>query len=139
MEDIPPHYTPGGVGKMTDLEKQHISELREKGFSYQSIADETGISLGSIKMFFQRKKEPSATIPRCEQCSKPLRQDIVRIGRRFCSDICRVNWWTAHPRKQRDHSCTCPSCGKIFFSRKPRKFCSRACYYVSRRTNHVGL
>ena len=116
---------------MTDLEKKHISELREKGASYQSIADATGISLGSIKMYFQRKKEPSAVVPRCEQCAKPLRQDIIRVGRRFCSDTCRLKWWSTHPQKMSSHHYRCMSCGKEFYSRKHGKYCSRACYYAS--------
>ena len=116
---------------MTDQEKQRISEMRAAGLSYQAIADETGITLGSIKMFFRRSKETVST-PHCEQCHKPLRQDIVRV-RRFCSDACRVRWWSAHPEKMKNHQFRCQNCGRTFSSRKPRKYCSRPCFYASRK------
>lgn len=120
---------------MTDQDKRRITDLRNAGRSYQAIADETGISLGSVKMFFKRSKE-APMIPRCEQCHKELRQDINRFGRRFCCDKCRVKWWTAHPdqmKEKAEHCFKCKSCGKEFYSRKPGKYCSRACFYASRR------
>mgnify|MGYP000867571230 CR=1 FL=1 len=117
---------------MTIQEKQRINELRSAGYSYQAIADETGFSLGSIKMYFKRSKE-AIPVPRCEQCHKPLRQDLVRSTRRFCSDACRRRWWVAHPESMKGHRFTCLFCGKEFFSHKPGKYCSRSCYYASRR------
>ena len=117
---------------MTNQEKQHINELRSAGYSYQAIADETGISLGSIKMYFKRSKEV-IHVPRCEQCNKPLRQDLVRANRRFCSDTCRRRWWVAHPATMKGHCFTCLFCGKDFYSHKPGKYCSRSCYYASRK------
>ena len=117
---------------MTSQEKQRISELRSTGLSYQAIADETGINLGAIKMFFKRGKEANVQVPRCEQCHKPLRQDIAR-QRRFCSDICRVKWWSTHPEQIKGHRFICQTCRKTFYSRKPGKYCSRACYYASRK------
>ncbi len=119
---------------MTAQEKQHIIDLRSEGLSYQAIADATGISLGSIKMFVKRSKESaSPVLSRCEQCRKPLRQDIVRARRRFCCDACRVRWWSAHPDQIQGHSYKCRRCGKEFHSRKPGKYCSRACFYASRK------
>ena len=112
---------------MTDQEKLSIIALRNAGLTYQAIADETGISLGSIKMFFMR----GSPVPLCEQCHKPLRQDLVRKNRRFCSDVCRVQWWTEHPK--RTSCCTCKHCGKQFYSRKPRTYCSRSCFYADRK------
>ncbi|MBR6028584.1 MAG: sigma-70 family RNA polymerase sigma factor [Clostridia bacterium] len=120
---------------MTDKEKQLISELRSAGRSYQDIADETGISIGSIKMYFSRSKD-TGSAPRCEQCNRPLRQDVIRTSRRFCSDKCRVRWWEMHPDKSQSaeqHRFTCAVCGKVFFSKKPHKYCTRACYYASRK------
>ena len=117
---------------MTDQEKMRVADLRSAGHSYQAIADETGISLGSIKMYFKRSKETIAAVPRCEQCHEPLRQDIFRT-RRFCSDICRVQWWSAHPERIKGHRYQCQCCGKEFCSRKPRKYCSRVCFYGSRK------
>lgn len=118
---------------MTDQEKLRIQDLRTAGHSYQAIADETGISIGSIKMYFKRSKEAVMAPPRCEQCHKPLRQDVVRERRRFCCDACRVRWWSAHPDQMKGHCYKCQCCGKEFHSRKPGKYCSRACFYDSRK------
>ena len=118
---------------MTDQERTRIKELRASGMSYKAIADETGTSLGSIKMFFKRDKEDETPVPRCEQCHRLLRVDVVRSQRRFCSDACRVKWWSDHPERMEGHRFKCLRCGKLFYSRKPAKYCSRACYYVSRR------
>ncbi len=117
---------------MTANDKKRIQELREAGLTYKEIADETGIAFGTVKMFFQRQKDKPA-VQRCEQCHSPLRQDVSRAGRRFCSDKCRVKWWETHPDKTKSaeqHQFTCTMCGKVFFSRKPGKYCTRACYYT---------
>lgn len=116
---------------MTEDNKRQVNELRSAGLSYQAIADKTGISLGSIKMYFKRNKE-TVSAPRCEQCHKPLRQDIIR-SRRFCSDACRVMWWSAHPEMIKGHQYMCHYCNKAFSARKPRKYCSRSCFYASRK------
>lgn len=116
-------------------EKKRIQGLREAGLTYREIADVTGIAFGTVKMLFQRLKD-IPTVPRCEQCHRPLRQDVSRAGRRFCSDKCRITWWTAHPDRMSSnakHSFTCAGCGKTVISRRPGKYCSRACYQASRR------
>ena len=120
---------------MTDQQKQHIINLRAEGKQYKEIAEELGLSLGCVKVFMSRRKEREKS-PRCEQCGKVLRKDIIRPARRFCSAICRVNWWTEHPEQMKEeHSFRCRLCGKDFYSRKPKKFCSRTCYYASRRVS----
>ena len=121
---------------MTDQIKWRIIELRNTGHTYREIAKETELSLGAVKMAFLRSKGKQI-VPLCEQCSKELRQSIVRKGRRFCSDKCRVKWWTEHPEQikaKAEHCFLCNHCGRKFFSRKPGRYCSRACYYASRRS-----
>ena len=116
-------------------DKKRIQELREAGLTYREISDETGIAFGTVKMFFQRQKDKPA-VQRCEQCRRPLRQDVTRAGRRFCSDRCRIQWWTAHPDRMSSsgkHSFSCAGCGKVVISRRPGKYCSRACYQASRK------
>lgn len=124
---------------MTALEKSRIARLRESGYSYQAIAHETGIPLSSIKMYFARRK-PKSKDATCPQCHKPLGASLSP-KRRFCSDKCRVKWWAAHPENlgNRDrHWHRCPVCRKEFFAYKPATFCSRACYYQSRRKGGTG-
>ena len=116
-------------------DKKHIQELRNAGLTYKEISDETGIAFGTVKMFFQRLKDQPAA-PRCEQCHRTLRQDVSRVGRRFCSDKCRIQWWSAHPDKMGSngkHKFICTGCGKTVISRRPGKYCSRACYQASRK------
>ncbi len=120
---------------MTDQQKQRIINLRAEGKQYKEIADELGLSLGCVKMFYSRLKDRQRN-PRCEQCGKILRKDLIRPTRRFCSDICRVKWWAEHPEEMKEeHKFKCELCGRNFYSRKIRKFCSRACYYASRRAS----
>ena len=121
---------------MTDQQKQRIINLRAEGKQYKEIAEELGLSLECVKMFMSRRKEEK---PKCEQCGKKLRQDILRPARRFCSDRCRMKWWDVHPERmesKEEHSFKCGNCGRVFYSRKTRKFCSRLCYYKSLK--HVG-
>lgn len=120
---------------MTDLQKQRIVQMRAEGKQYKEIAEGMGLSLGRVKMFMSRRKVREKN-PRCEQCGKVLRNKLIRPTRRFCSAICRVNWWTQHPEQmKKEHSFRCEQCGKDFYSRKPKKFCSRTCYYASRRVS----
>ena len=39
---------------MTDKDKKHLAELRDQGYTYQQIAEASGIGLSSVKMFFKR-------------------------------------------------------------------------------------
>ena len=123
----------GGIG-MTDQEKNRISELRSQGKTYPEIAAETGIGLSAIKMHFKRLK-PAEAILKCPQCKKPLR-DTVSKKKRFCSDHCRFKWWASHLDQfsnSDSHQYCCKVCGRVFFACKPAKYCSRDCYYQSRR------
>lgn len=125
---------------MTDKEKKRIAALREQGHTYQQIADETGIGLSTIKMYFIRKKAPDDDMRYCPQCRKPFKKD-AQNKRRFCSDACRSKWWRAHPEQfsqNRQHKFTCPVCGKDFFAYRATKYCSRECYFKSRRKTGVG-
>ena len=144
---------------MTEKEKTHITTLRERGYTYKQISDETGIGLSTVKMHFNRmlahqhpacveitSNTPVAPIettnaastehdPVCLQCGEPLGKDISG-RRRFCSDRCRIRWWMEHPEQLRNakkHQHQCPICGKMFFAYKPAQYCSLDCYHHSRR------
>lgn len=59
----------------------------------------------------------------------------------FCSDKCRMIWWSAHPEvvnRQALHPFTCAHCGEHCqsYSKKNRKYCSRACYGKARAVRH---
>ena len=103
--------------------------LKARGLTNQAIAEETGLSTNAIKMYFNRCKNPTA---RCEQCGKPIKMN--RKSRRFCSDACRMGWWAKNTDQLRGHKYRCQQCGKHFSAWKQGKYCSRACYYASRRS-----
>lgn len=119
---------------MNDMEKNRVSALRDQGMTYQEISSETGIGLSAIKMHFKRMK-PKISVPTCLQCKKPLGETISK-KKKFCSDRCRCRWWVSHLDQfsnSDSHRYCCKVCGRTFFACKPAKYCSRDCYYHSRR------
>jgi rRNA maturation endonuclease Nob1 len=120
---------------MTDKDKKHLAELRDQGYTYQQIAEASGIGLSSVKMFFKRNNTPADDSGLCAQCKKRLEKDAPK-KKRFCSEKCRIKWWAEHPEQlsnAREHQYKCPFCGKVFYSYKPAKFCSLTCYHRSRQ------
>lgn len=88
---------------MTDADKTQIIKLRAKGFSYKKISAETGISENTIKSYFKRNTNL------CPVCGNPL------IGKKYCSDKCRISWWNKHPhRTSAMIECQCENCKKTF-------------------------
>ena len=105
---------------MTRAQKQAILERREEGITYQAIADNLGLSLGSVKMFVSRYRRKDSTvdgervagslvIERKEPDSPPVENESVderlcpqchkalplgtRKSQLFCSRECRNVWW----------------------------------------------
>ncbi len=75
-------------------------------------------------------------VRRCAQCKKVLPGE-ARQTQRFCSHKCRNDWWNSHLdqlQSTRQTAYVCQSCGKRFTSHKNAKYCSRACFYASRRS-----
>ena len=212
---------------MTEKQKNTILKMRAEGISFKDIAEELGMSLGSVKMFVShhnrnndRRYEPcgkllvkdsvrdlttkpvdrtnanipgipvdrtnasvpgipvdrtNANIPgilpenrACANCNKPL-DPTARRTQRFCCVKCRNDWWNHHQDqiagqisgqvadqisdRISDHISDhisdqisnqvstskrtvqiCNVCGKRFATYKTAKYCSRACYLVSVRT-----
>ena len=184
---------------MTEKQKNTILKMRAEGISFKDIAEELGMSLGSVKMFVShhnrnndRRYEPcgkllvkdsvrdlttkpvdrtNANIPgilpenrACANCNKPL-DPTARRTQRFCCVKCRNDWWNHHQNQIPDQILSqlssqissqisdhisdqisnqvstskrtmqiCNVCGKRFATYKAAKYCSRACYLVSVRT-----
>lgn len=103
--------------------------MRAEGIPYKAIAEELGMSLGSVRMFVSRHNQTNDR--RCEQCGKRL-PDKARESQRFYSMKCRTMWWNANPaRPARQFPHTCAVCSASFLGVKNSKYCSRACYYTS--------
>ena len=119
---------------MTEKEKRTILDMRAAGKQYKEISAELGIAVSALKVFVHLQKHDDAR--RCEQCKRVLPKDARRT-QRFCSDKCRNDWWYGHRGElqgERLTSFVCAVCGKGFTSYKNAKYCSRACFYASRRS-----
>ncbi len=68
---------------MTDTQRRQIEELREQGYGYKKIANETGISPNTVKSYC-RKLDVMSGLPayasregntvRCKECGEPIAQ-----------------------------------------------------------------
>lgn len=122
---------------MTINEKQTIDRLRAHGKQYKEIAEETGLSLGAIKMYCQRHCNEASADGYCLQCGKPVSYIPQKKKKKFCCDACRMKWWNAHQEQIKRRSGTwqeCPLCGRSFlaYGNKHRVYCSRECYARAR-------
>ena len=120
---------------MTEAQKNEAVKMFQAGRSYKEIGEQIGTTPGSVKQFFyRRRKQPVAYI--CEQCHQPIKL-FRNMPHRFCSYACRMKWWLHHPEaysNREQHCFRCKICGKSFYSRRNiASFCSRSCYYESRR------
>ena len=127
---------------MTANQKQKILTMRENGEKYSAIAAELGISENTVKSFHRRhdlSAKPVVGDENCRECSKPLMQN--KTNKKFCSDKCRMAWWKTHPEavnRKAVYHFACVLCGTAFesYGNANRKYCSRACYGLSRRTHN---
>jgi endogenous inhibitor of DNA gyrase (YacG/DUF329 family) len=131
---------------MTGLQKNRIGYLRGKGESYSTIAAALNISENTVKSYCRRNNLGAGFISdeiqpvgdACEHCGKPLTFTAGTKKKRFCSDKCRMAWWSAHPEavnRKAVYRFVCPTCGSEFtaYGNAHRKYCSRFCYGQSRR------
>ena len=131
------YYNGGAV--MTITEKKQLIELKDAGLGYKRIAACTGLPIGTVKTFFRRQVARDASIgPVCQQCGGPIEAGRVKRERKFCSDQCRMRWWSAHPEQMNRRSgrkLICPWCKKVFivYGEKKRVYCSRECYSAARK------
>lgn len=124
---------------MTDDEKRQITVLRRDGLGYGKIAQQTGVSMNTVKSFCRRNNLTFSTDGKsvCECCGKSIVQVAGRKQKRFCSDQCRNKWWNGHlnlVKRKAVYTFTCPNCGKVFkvYGNSQRKFCCHACYIAYR-------
>ena len=121
---------------MTNDERKRIERLRKNGNSFSRIAEITGLSRDSVRMYCTRnnivpgKNGDSC----CQQCGKELAANTGK-GRKslFCSSSCRIIHWRKMKEKDRNYTKVRACCGSEFFSyRRDRKYCSHECYIKAR-------
>ena len=119
---------------MTEKDKKIILDMRAAGIPYKAISEKLGIEVSALKVFVHRNNKPSAR--KCCLCGKHLPVD-ARTTQRFCSLKCKNAWWKRHPNQDESEKrvvYTCAVCGTKFISyNRNSSYCSRACYYASRR------
>ena len=119
---------------MTDYEKQQIAALKTKGLGYMRIAKELGLNVNTVKSFCRRNiSQPEQEGHICLCCGKPVEQTPHRKEKKFCSDKCRMSWWSRNRDKMNHKNLeerSCKACGSLFSvaSSSNRKYCSHACY-----------
>ena len=128
---------------MTETQRKEIQRLRQAGLGYVKIAQTLTLPANTVKSFCQRnplysssKPIPSGAIA-CPQCGLQLALSNNHKVRRFCSDTCRMLYWTKHQQeivRKTAVKVICATCGKSFtdYARKARKYCSHTCYIIGR-------
>lgn len=114
---------------MNKAEIATVERLRREGKGLSAIAQETGISINTIKSHLSRH---SISVPRliriCMFCNAE-----IKTTNHFCSDACRAGWYESHSSDEQDKLRLCKACGKPFEPRQPKQvYCSKQCFYNDR-------
>lgn len=131
---------------MTNSQKNQITELRNRGYGYATIANATGIKKDTIAAFCRKNglagtkasnTRITITSDVCLNCGTPIQQKPGQKRRKFCSSDCRVKWWNSHldqVNRKAVYHFTCTFCGKEFtaYGNAHRKYCSHTCYVADR-------
>lgn len=137
---------------MTKFQSKQIRELRMRGVGYRAIASVTGLSRDVIRNYCKSQgidgyaaeltvnmKEQMQQGRVCLCCGKELKQPVAGRKRKFCSEKCRRDWWSAHQdaiqkKETAVYEKVCDYCGKPFtaYGNKSRKYCSHNCYVHDR-------
>ncbi len=124
---------------MTGQEKNTLIDMRQRGLKLHEMAKITGMKEGTIRSFFSRFGIQNMELNRaalCKQCHSPLLAKKYKRVRLFCSDACRIKWWNQHRGEgthRNQHVYRCRYCQTEFRSYAEAKYCSRACYFASKR------
>jgi endogenous inhibitor of DNA gyrase (YacG/DUF329 family) len=117
--------------------------MRGKGATYATIAAEIGVSENTVKSHCLRQGIAS-TYEVCPECGNRIEQPEKRKAKRFCTEKCRVSWWTKNPEARNYkavYNYECPQCKEPFtaYGNAKRKYCSRKCAVAARGMgeNHV--
>lgn len=134
---------------MNQMQKERVSELRSSGMGYKKIAELLGISINTVKSYCKRSNLSGVAqfgsdldqALYCPTCRFTVSQTPGKKAKKFCSDKCRLTWWNAHPEAinhKTSRSFSCASCGHEFegYGKRERKYCSRACYGISKMVQH---
>ena len=135
-----------GAVKITEEISLQIQKMRLKGDGYRAIALALDLSRDMVR-YHCRSLNLDGFAPKlsceldsvCAYCKKPIKQPETGRKRKYCSEVCRRNWWAANPdsikRKENAvYTLVCDCCKKSFtvYGNKNRRYCSHACYIQER-------
>ena len=114
---------------MNKAEIATVERLRREGEGLSAIAQETGISINTIKSHLSRHgisaPQRSRTCLFCHSETKASKQ--------FCSDACIAGWYESHRDEAQDILHICKTCGALFEPRPVKQvYCSKQCFYIDR-------
>ena len=131
---------------MTDTQKKLIVGMRTSGQGYKQIAETLGISANTIKSYCQRSGLTGGKVSNddhiiekkdtCKQCGAALAQRPNIKSKTFCSNECRIRWWSKNRNQSAGASTVakcCAHCGLVFQSQvsAKRKYCCLACFIAA--------
>jgi transposase len=140
---------------MTNLQKTEIIRLHSDGMNYNDISEILGIPKNTVKTFCWRYKKSECDASdgvisknesrkQCEYCEKPLIQQAKQKPRRFCTEACRLAWWSENRNninQKAVYSLVCTHCKTDFesYGNKNRKYCCHECYIAARFGNREAV
>ncbi|MGL4873281.1 MAG: RNA polymerase subunit sigma-70 [Clostridium sp.] len=124
---------------MDRYEKEKIKEFRIKGFGYKKIGKLLGFSRDKVRGFCKDNNllgdrevvhlnidELKRNGQICTNCGKTLNQKTKGRKKRFCSSICKDEWWNKNRDEVFKLRCLNCKCGFESNSGK-QKYCSHKC------------
>lgn len=132
---------------MTEAQKQHISELRNHGLGYTTIASRLGLTKDCVRSYCRTHgltgKRSSTHIQQdldenfCRTCGRLLEHTAGKRRKKFCSNRCRMDWWNTHSdqvNRKAYYQFICDACGASFsaYGNAKRRYCSHECYIKAR-------
>lgn len=131
------HIRKTEVSFMDKEQKASIIRMRSDGMTFSEIANQLQLSINTVKSFYRRNAKTETPLEACMNCGKPIVQTEHKRQKKFCSDKCRNDWWSAHPQNRRPkklYSHICEYCGIAFQSdRAKSKYCTVKCFADARR------
>jgi len=120
---------------LSKAQERKIQVLRAKGYGFRKIAETINAPENAVKYYLRTTPETKTTIY-CKNCGK---EAVCLPGYKkkvFCSDSCRMLWWSKNQKeiKHKLYTHICKACGKEFTSfRKESVVCSKQCTAVLKR------
>ena len=137
---------------MTEEQGLQIRKLREQGMGYRAIASAVNLSRDSVRNYCRSRGLAGYRIEyemnlhdrmqegrACAFCGAELIKESTGRPKRFCSDLCRRNYWKIHRSEMKKkptaiYTLECPYCHEIFeaYGNKKRKYCCHEHYILDR-------